>query len=56
MAGTIGAVGDNGLGVVGVNWDVQVMAVKFLVANGGGNMGDAIDYAVANGATISNNS
>ena len=25
VAGTIGAVGDNGTGVVGVNWDVQIM-------------------------------
>ena len=59
VAGTIGAVGDNALGVTGVNWDVQIMAVKFLDANGAGNLGDAIDaidYAVANGATISNNS
>jgi subtilisin family serine protease len=27
-AGTIGAVGNNGLGVVGVNWNVKVMAIK----------------------------
>jgi subtilisin family serine protease len=27
-AGTIGAVGDNALGVVGVNWDVRLLAVK----------------------------
>ena len=59
VAGTIGAVGNNGLGVVGVNWDVQIMAIKFLDADGNGDLGDAIDaidYAVANGATISNNS
>jgi serine protease len=59
VAGTIGAVGNNGIGVVGVNWDVQIMAVKFLDANGGGFESDAIaalNYAVANGAHISNNS
>ena len=28
VAGTIGAVGDNSLGVVGVNWNIQIMAVK----------------------------
>ena len=59
VAGTIGAVGNDGSGVVGVNWDVQLMALKFLDSGGGGNIGDAIDaleYAVANGATISNNS
>jgi subtilisin family serine protease len=29
-AGTIGAVGNNGVGVVGVNWHVKIMALKFL--------------------------
>jgi len=59
VAGTIGAVGNDGVGVTGVNWDVQIMALKFLDASGNGNLGNAIraiDYAVANGATISNNS
>ena len=27
-AGTIGAVGNNGVGVVGVNWNVKIMAIK----------------------------
>ena len=59
VAGTIGGVGNNGIGVTGVNWNVQIMAVKFLDAGGGGSISDAIEslnYAVANGATISNNS
>src|SRR5690606_12340536 len=30
VAGTIGAVGDNGVGVVGVNWNVKLMTLKFL--------------------------
>src|SRR5207253_5651876 len=30
VAGTIGAVGNNGTGVAGINWNVQIMAVKFL--------------------------
>jgi subtilisin family serine protease/fibronectin type 3 domain-containing protein/methionine-rich copper-binding protein CopC len=57
VAGTIGAVGDNGIGVAGVNWKVQIMALKFLGADGSGTTADAIEaleYAVANGATISN--
>ncbi|MFM8441290.1 MAG: S8 family peptidase [Acidobacteriota bacterium] len=33
-AGTIGAVGNNGLGVVGVNWNVKVMAIKIYSPNG----------------------
>ncbi|MEM6470297.1 MAG: S8 family serine peptidase, partial [Planctomycetota bacterium] len=59
VAGTIGAVANNGVGVVGVSWDVQIMAVKFLDARGGGSTGNAIaaiQYAVDNGATISNHS
>ncbi|HMF58336.1 MAG TPA: S8 family serine peptidase, partial [Pyrinomonadaceae bacterium] len=30
VAGTIGAVGNNGIGVVGVNWQVKIMPLKFL--------------------------
>ncbi|MCA9771333.1 MAG: S8 family serine peptidase, partial [Myxococcales bacterium] len=48
-SGTIGAVGDNGVGVAGVNWDVSIMAIKFLSAAGSGTTADAIegiDYAV----------
>jgi subtilisin family serine protease/subtilisin-like proprotein convertase family protein len=48
VAGTIGAQGDNAKGVVGVNWDVQLMALKFLGDNGYGttaNAIDAIEYA-----------
>lgn len=59
VAGTIGAVGDNGIGVVGVNWNVQIMPVRFLSPAGSGTTIDAIEaikYAVANGARILNNS
>jgi subtilisin family serine protease len=33
-AGTIGAVGNNGLGVVGVNWNVKIMTIKIYSASG----------------------
>ena len=33
-AGTIGAVGNNALGVVGVNWNVKIMAIKIYSPNG----------------------
>jgi subtilisin family serine protease len=59
VAGTIGAIGDNGIGVTGVSWNVQIMAIKFLDAWGYGYTSDAIDglnYAVSMGAMISNNS
>ncbi|MGA2501278.1 MAG: S8 family serine peptidase, partial [Tepidisphaeraceae bacterium] len=35
VAGTIGAVGNNGVGVTGVNWNVKIMALKFLGPDGG---------------------
>jgi len=43
VAGTIGAVGDNGIGVAGVNWTASIMAIKFLDASGSGTTADAID-------------
>ena len=59
VAGTIGAMANNGVGVVGVNWKVQLAALKFLDASGSGYTSDAIDalnYAVSKGIKISNNS
>jgi len=59
VAGTIGAVGNNNLGVVGVNWNVKIMSVKFLSAEGVGWTADAIKaviYATDNGAKVINNS
>ncbi len=58
VAGTIAAEGNNNQGVVGVLWDAQIMPIRFLGPNGGFTS-DAVlsvNYAVANGATISNNS
>ena len=58
-AGTIGAVGNNGVGVVGVAWEVELMALKFLRADGSGSVADAVvcvEYAVAMGADILSNS
>lgn len=59
VAGTIGATGNNGIGVVGVAWQVKLMALKFLGADGYGNTSDAIEcvnYAIAKGAHVLNNS
>jgi subtilisin family serine protease len=50
VAGTIGGVGNNGAGVAGVNWRVQIVGLKFLGFDGGGSTADAIravDYATA---------
>lgn len=43
VAGTIGAVGNNSIGVVGVNWQVKLAACKFLDAYGSGYTSDAIE-------------
>lgn len=47
VAGTIGGVGGNGVGVAGVNWSTQMMALKFLSSTGSGytsNALKALDY------------
>jgi subtilisin family serine protease len=60
VAGTIGAVGNNNRGVIGVNPNnVSLVALKFLDASGSGATSNAIlalDYATANGILITNNS
>ena len=43
VAGTIGAVGNNGLGVSGINWNVRIMGLKFLNSSGSGGVSDAIE-------------
>ncbi|MGZ3780351.1 MAG: S8 family serine peptidase [Pseudobdellovibrionaceae bacterium] len=58
-SGTIGASGDDGKGIVGVAWNVRIMGVKFLAANGSGSLDGAlkgIDYAISKGAKIMSNS
>jgi len=58
-AGTVGAAGNNALGVTGVCWTVQIMPVKFLSAGGGGYTSGAISslqYATMMGARVSSNS
>lgn len=57
LAGIIGAVGNNGLGVAGVAWRVQIMACRFLASDGSGSISDAvtcIEYARTMGARIIN--
>jgi len=58
-AGTIGAVGNNGVGVAGVCWSVKIMPVKFLDDEGSGSISDAIEaiaYATRMGARVLSNS
>jgi uncharacterized repeat protein (TIGR01451 family) len=43
VAGTIGAQGNNGKGVVGVNWQVSLMSLKFLTGpEGAGTLADVL--------------
>jgi len=43
VSGIIGAVGNNGVGVVGVNWIASIMGSKFLDATGNGTTANAIN-------------
>src|SRR5262249_28724770 len=42
VAGIAGATGNNGLGIAGVNWQIQLLFMRFLDATGHGNDADAI--------------
>ena len=58
-AGTIAAVGNNGIGVAGTAWNVKIMPLKFLNEKGSGYISDAISailYASRNGASVISNS
>ena len=59
VSGTIGAVGNNGVGVAGVNWNVRIAALKFLNASGNGSTANALSatlYSADEGIQVSNNS
>ena len=58
-AGTIGGVGNNGIGVVGVMWTTKIVPLKFLGANGSGSITAALgclQYATGKGIKVSSNS
>jgi len=57
VAGTIGARGGNGRGVVGVDWQVGLMPVRVLDGNGSGsnaNVTAGLTYACTHGASVVN--
>ncbi|HEY3215837.1 MAG TPA: S8 family serine peptidase [Candidatus Eisenbacteria bacterium] len=59
VSGTIAAVGDNGVGLAGVNWRARIVGIKFLDAGGSGSTAGAIaaiGYAIATGVRLTNNS
>ncbi|RPI03049.1 MAG: hypothetical protein EHM72_02580 [Calditrichaeota bacterium] len=58
-AGTIGAIGNNGVGVAGVCWQVKLVPLKFLDSRGSGSTSAAIDailYAADLGVDVLSNS
>ena len=58
VAGTIAAEGNNGIGTTGVSWRAKVMPLKFIGPTTGytSDAAQALNYAVAEGVKISNNS
>lgn len=59
VAGIIAAVGDNGTGVVGVNWAARIMPLKVTDRQGTGSVSAAVEailYAVEMKARVINNS
>jgi subtilisin family serine protease len=57
IAGIIGAQGNNGIGVAGLNWNVRLMAVRVFPSAGSGTIAEMLEgvyYAVNNGARIIN--
>ncbi|NBX75355.1 MAG: hypothetical protein EBQ92_02285 [Proteobacteria bacterium] len=59
VAGTIGASGNNGIGITGLNWNVGIVPLKFIGADGSGSEADAvkaIEYATMMDIPITNNS
>ncbi len=59
VSGTIGAVGSNGIGVTGVCWRTNIVALRTLGSRGEGTTEDAIraiEYAIDMGVDILNNS
>ena len=58
VAGTLGAEGNNGIGVAGVTWDVQIAPLRIFrqQRTSVDAIAEALDYAVAMNMPISNNS
>ena len=59
VAGVVGAVGNNGKGVTGMNQAISIIACQFMDATGNGWVSDAIqciDYCISKDAHIMSNS
>jgi subtilisin family serine protease len=59
LAGVIGAMGNNGVGVAGIDWQAQLVPVKFFDSSGNGTVSqfiDGLNWALSKGIKVSNNS
>lgn len=57
VAGIIGAVSNNGLGVAGVNWSTNILPIRVFDAGGSGTVWDELEgiyYAIDRGAKVIN--
>ncbi len=57
VAGIVGAVGNNGIGIAGAAWNVKLMHIKVFQSTGQGSsitIAEGVEYAYMNGATILN--
>jgi len=57
VSGIVGAVGNNGVGVCGVCWGVQLMELKFISSSDSGSTADelpCIEYAIAHKVSVLN--
>ncbi|HEV3167469.1 MAG TPA: S8 family serine peptidase [Isosphaeraceae bacterium] len=57
VAGILAATGNNGIGVAGVNWQAQIMALKIIDGNGNGSTDAAVTaiyFAAQHGARVIN--
>jgi len=58
-SGTIAGVGNNNVGVTGINWTAKIVGIKFLSASGSGSTAAAIsgiNYAITVGTRLTSNS
>jgi subtilisin family serine protease len=57
VSGILGAIGNNSVGIAGVNWSVKIMPLRVLDQNGEGTESDvmaAVAYAASNNARVVN--
>jgi subtilisin family serine protease len=54
VSGVIAGVGNNGIGVCGVNWQSSIMALRLSIYMTSAEVAEALEYVAANGAHIAN--